>query len=125
MDALGCEKCTLAVESASIAAERPIRADYPVARHQYRDRVGAIGGADCAGGAGNAHRRGDVCIGAGLACGDLAQFGLHAFLESRAAYVEWQVVRDARLGDSDDDAVDQRRHDAIIGNDRSRREAAI
>src|SRR6266446_6389649 len=48
--ALVTKQPPLHLEPAAVSAERPVRGDHPVARHDERDRVPAVRGADRAGG---------------------------------------------------------------------------
>ena len=79
------QQLLLAIQPTRIAAQRPVGADHPVARHQHRDRVRAIGRADCARRVRVADRAGNIGIAAGLAQGDLAKFAPDSLLECGAA----------------------------------------
>jgi hypothetical protein len=60
------EEPTLAVDPAGIAGEVASRTDDPVARHDHREGVGAVGAADRADGGSIAQRAGLLPVRAGL-----------------------------------------------------------
>src|SRR5215207_7645601 len=89
---LQVEQRLLALEPARIAGQRSVRPDDAVARHDDRDRVGAVRGADRARDHGLvAQAPGDVAIARGLAVRDALQLGPDLLLELRALARERQV----------------------------------
>ena len=90
---------TLAVEPAAVARQAAVRADHAVARHDDRDRVAAVGGADRAGAVRPPDLPGDLAIAARLAVRDREQRLPDVLLEVGAAHVELEVELNALAGE--------------------------
>src|SRR6187551_186855 len=86
--ALGREELALAVETPSVAAQRTVRADHPMARHENRDRVGSVGGTDRSDCVRLTDRSCDVGVAAGLPDRNPAKLAPHGFLETGAANID-------------------------------------
>ena len=90
--ALVVEEPGLPIEAAAVPDQRSRRADHSMARHDDRDRVGAVGGADGTRGAGRPEGACDSSITRRLAWWNGPQRYPHPFLECGAPHVEWNVV---------------------------------
>src|SRR3954451_5800596 len=85
---LEVEQVPLAVQPAAVAGEAAVRADDPVAGHDDRDRVAAVGGADRPRPVRAPDLPGDLAVAARLAVRDRGQRLPHAAQERRAVQRE-------------------------------------
>src|SRR5216683_549076 len=85
------------LEPAAVSAERSVRGDHTVARHDQRDRVPAVGGAHRPGGGRSSDGPRQLSVGPGGAGGDGAQRGPDLALEPGALRVDLQRIDRAEV----------------------------
>src|SRR5882757_8833080 len=103
------QQARLRLKAAAEAGERAVRADHPMTGDDDRDRVGAVGPAHRAGGAGAADLFCDLAVAAGLAEGDPLQRIPDRALEGRPLGGEREVEIVARAGEVLRELAAQRR----------------